>query len=94
MAAHHTLGGCNLRAGDVLGSGTCSGPGPTQRACLLERTWGGKEPVELGGGAGQRTYLEDGDSVVLRGWAGGGDAGRRRVGFGECRGRLLPSPGP
>ncbi|GBF94003.1 fumarylacetoacetase [Raphidocelis subcapitata] len=96
MAAHHTFGGCNLRTGDVLGSGTCSGPGPNQRACLLERTWGGKDPVKLEGGAGQRTYLRDGDSVVIRGWAGGGGggggAGRRRVGFGECRGKLLPSP--
>jgi fumarylacetoacetase len=91
MAAHHTFGGCNLRPGDVLGSGTASGPGEGQRACLLEKTWGGKEPVRLAGGGGERSYLLDGDEVVFRGWAGGGD-GRRRVGFGECRGKLLPSP--
>ncbi|KAI8469420.1 MAG: Fumarylacetoacetase [Monoraphidium minutum] len=95
MAAHHTFGGCNLRPGDVLGSGTASGPGPGERACLLEKTWGGKEPVQMAGGAGSRSYLLDGDEVVFRGWAGGGGRGggaRRRVGFGECRGRLLPSP--
>jgi fumarylacetoacetase len=92
MAAHHTFGGCNLRPGDVLGSGTASGPGPNQRACLLEKTWGGRDPVELAGGKGQRAYLQDGDAVVFRGWAGGGAGGLRRVGFGECRGKLLPSP--
>lgn len=102
MAAHHTFGGCNLRPGDVLGSGTASGPGPNQRACLLERTRGGAEPVELDGGKGTRTYLQDGDEVIFRGWAGGGEGAggggaaaggpARRVGFGECRGRLLPSP--
>jgi fumarylacetoacetase len=98
MAAHHTFGGCNLRPGDVLGSGTASGPGDHQRACLLEKTWGGKEPVALadagsGGGGATRTYLVDGDEVVFRGWAGGGGGGgAKRVGFGECRGKLLPSP--
>lgn len=90
MAAHHTFGGCNLRPGDVLGSGTASGPGDNQRACLLEKTWGGKEPLQLAGGKGTRTYLLDGDEVVFRGWAGG--EGARRVGFGECRGKLLPAP--
>lgn len=92
MAAHHTFGGCNLRPGDLLGSGTASGPGDNQRACLLEKTWGGRDPVKMAGGAGERSYLLDGDQVVFRGWAGGDGTGRRRVGFGECRGKLLPSP--
>jgi fumarylacetoacetase len=109
MAAHHTAGGCNLRAGDLLGSGTVSGPGAGQRACLLEATGNGARAFELedAGEAGkrERRYLEDGDEVVIRGWCGGdgeeegeeeeegagGGCGLPRIGFGECRGRLLPA---
>jgi fumarylacetoacetase len=84
MVAHHTMNGCNLRPGDLLGSGTVSGPTPESRGCLMERAWRGTEPVALGGGE-QRAWLADGDTVVLRGWC---DGPARRIGFGECRGTI------
>lgn len=85
MITHHTSNGCPLRPGDLIGSGTVSGPAAESRGCLLERTWRGSEPLELHGG-GLRTFLQDGDEVILRGSA-------RRDGFssislGECRGRI------
>ncbi|MHA3979260.1 fumarylacetoacetase [Halovulum sp. GXIMD14794] len=85
--AHHTTSGCPMRVGDLLGSGTISGPGKSSRGCLLELTWGGTEPVELDTGE-TRTFLEDGDIVTLRGAASNAAF---RVGFGECSGRVLPS---
>eukprot|EP00198_Chlamydomonas_reinhardtii_P012182 XP_001701519.1 fumarylacetoacetase [Chlamydomonas reinhardtii] len=93
MVAHHTAGGCSLRPGDLLGSGTISGDTPGSRGCLLELTWAGRDELELraerpGGLLGRRRYLEDGDTVVLRGWCGGG--GGKRIGFGRCEGKLLP----
>jgi fumarylacetoacetase len=91
MLAHHTVGGCPLRVGDLLGSGTISGPTPDSLGCLLEMTQGGKTPLHLGPaerGPAERRYLLDGDAVTLRGFAGEGD---RRVGFGEVRGTVLPS---
>jgi fumarylacetoacetase len=91
MVAHHTAGGCNLNPGDLLGSGTVSGPEEGQRGCLLEITWAGKQKVQLqssGGGGVQRVYLEDGDEVVFRGRCEA--AGVPGIGFGECRGKLLP----
>ena len=87
MVAHHASNGCNVRPGDLIGSGTVSGPEKENRGCLLELTWGGKEPVEMPGGETRR-FLEDGDEVILRGW--GEAAGFRRIGLGECRGRILP----
>lgn len=90
MAAHHTAGGCNLAPGDLLGSGTVSGPSEGQRGCLFEITWGGKTPLELEGLGQQRVYLHDGDQVVLRGATGAAPDGRPGIGFGECRGALLP----
>ncbi len=86
MIAHHTVNGCPLRVGDLLGSGTISGPTPDSLGCLLEMTAGGKNPLQLG--ATERRYLLDGDTVTLRGCAGESD---RRVGFGEVRGTILPS---
>jgi fumarylacetoacetase len=83
MVTHHTSNGCNLRPGDLLGSGTVSGPAPESRGCLLERTWRGTEPLTLPTGE-QRRFLEDGDEVLLRGTAA--RAGWRPIGFGECRG--------
>lgn len=83
MAAHHTSGGCNLRPGDLLGSGTVSGPEPGTAGCLLELTRRGKEPVVLGGGE-TRSFLADGDEVILRGSCA--REGAKRIGFGECRG--------
>ena len=90
MVAHHTAGGCNLSPGDLLGSGTVSGPEEGQRGCLLEITWAGKQKVQLqsSGGVVERVYLEDGDEVVFRGRCEA--PGVPGIGFGECRGKLLP----
>lgn len=88
LVAHHTSGGCNLRPGDLLASGTVSGPTKDSRGCLLELTWRGTEPVALPGGETRR-FLEDGDEVVMRGSCE--RAGARRIGFGECRGVVLPA---
>jgi len=85
--AHHTLSGCPMRVGDLIGSGTISGPGRGERGSLLELSWGGAEPLRLDSGATRR-FLEDGDRVVMRARARG--AGRR-VGFGACTGRVLPA---
>ena len=74
-----------MRVGDLLGSGTISGPDRENRGSLLELSWGGTEPVQLDGGV-TRSFVEDGDTVVLRGAAEGGGV---RIGFGECRGRVL-----
>jgi fumarylacetoacetase len=86
MLAHHASNGCNLRPGDVLGSGTVSGDAPDARGCLLERTWRGSEPLELPGGETRR-FLEDGDEVILRGWCEA--PGRPRIGFGTCSGVVV-----
>ncbi len=81
--AHHTSNGCNLQPGDLLASGTVSGTEKESRGCLLEMTWGGKEPVELPNGE-KRTFLEDGDEIIMRGYCEREAA--TRIGFGECRG--------
>lgn len=81
--AHHTITGCNLRVGDLLASGTISSP--QGKGCLLELTEGGKKPVTLANGQA-RTYLEDGDEVILRGYA---EKDGVRVGFGEARGMIV-----
>ena len=86
MITHHTVNGCNLQAGDLLGSGTQSGAAPEQAGSLLELSSGGKNPLTLANGE-TRTFLEDGDSVVLR--AHCVSDGFRRIGFGECRGQVL-----
>lgn len=85
--AHHTVGGCNARVGDLMGSGTISGPTPDSFGSLLELTWNGKKPLALSSGK-SRAFLEDGDEVVITGWSGGKGY---RVGFGEVRGRVLPA---
>jgi fumarylacetoacetase len=84
---HHASSGCAMNVGDLLGSGTISGPGKDQRGSLLEISWNGTEPVELPGGL-KRTFLEDGDSLVMRGWCQGDGY---RVGFGEVEGTVTPS---
>ncbi|MDB5930071.1 MAG: fumarylacetoacetate hydrolase [Polaromonas sp.] len=88
LVAHHTVNGCNLRAGDLFGSGTLSGPNPEQGGSLMELSLGGKAPVVLSNGQ-TRAWLEDGDTIVLRGYCA--QAGFRRIGFGECRGLVLPA---
>jgi fumarylacetoacetase len=85
LIAHHTSNGCNLRPGDLLASGTVSGPTPDSLGCLLELTRGGKQPLELPNGE-NRTFLEDGDEVLLRGWCERESA--PRIGLGECAGRV------
>jgi fumarylacetoacetase len=87
MIAHHTSNGCPIRTGDLIGSGTVSGPDKRNRGCLLEITLRGKEPLELPNGETRR-FLEDGDEVILRGWCEA--PGFRRIGLGECRGVILP----
>jgi fumarylacetoacetase len=99
MIAHHASNGCNLNTGDLLASGTISGPAPESRGCLLERTWTGlgadkkplpRTPIELPTGE-KRLFLEDGDEVIFTAFAQ--REGFRRVGFGECRGTILPAQG-
>lgn len=85
--AHHTSSGCPMRVGDLLGSGTISGPERNQRGSLLELSWGGKEPLSLPDG-GERSFIEDGDTVGLHGVARGNGFS---VGFGECTGTVLPA---
>ncbi len=86
MVTHHASNGCNLTPGDLLGTGTQSGPGENEMGALLELTQGGKIPLTLPNGE-TRTFLEDGDTVVMRGWCG--TEGRPRIGFGEVVGTLL-----
>ena len=85
--AHHTVNGCNLRPGDLLASGTISGPEPGSYGSLLELTWRGTRPLALEGGE-ERRFLQDGDRVTFTGWCQG--AGYR-VGFGAVTGRVLPA---
>ena len=88
MIAHHTIGGCNLNPGDLLGSGTISGPGEGEVGSLIERTRGGKLSIDLPGGE-ERRFLEDGDTVILRAWCE--KDSHQRIGFGECAGTVLPA---
>ena len=88
MLAHHASNGCNMQAGDLLASGTVSGPEKESRGCLLERTWRGAEPITLGDGS-ERKFLQDGDEVIMRGYCE--RPGRPRIGFGECRGIVQPA---
>jgi fumarylacetoacetase len=88
--AHHTVAGCNTRVGDLMGSGTISGPTPDSFGSLLELTWNAKNPVALAGG-GTRGFIEDGDELTLAGWCQGEGY---RVGFGTCVGKILPALKP
>jgi fumarylacetoacetase len=83
--AHHTSNGCNLRPGDLLGSGTISGEAKNEAGSLLELTRQGGAPLAIPNGQ-QRTFLEQGDEVIMRGWCRG--KGYKTIGFGECRGRI------
>lgn len=88
MLTHHASNGCNMQTGDLIASGTVSGKEKDQRGCLLERTWRGTEPLDLPSGE-QRRFLEDGDEVIMKGFCE--REGFRRIGFGECRGRIIPA---
>jgi fumarylacetoacetase len=85
--AHHTISGCNMRTGDLLASGTISGPTPDSYGSLLELTWRGTQPIQLPTGE-TRTFLADGDRLTISGW---GQGEGYRVGFGEVTGRVLPA---
>ena len=88
LVAHHASGGCNLGPGDLFGSGTISGPMPGSFGSLLEATEGGRRLFELPLGE-SRSFLEDGDEVIMR--ARAHRAGYASIGFGECRGRVDPA---
>lgn len=88
MVTHHTVGGCNLRPGDLLATGTQSGPIPEESGSLLELTQAGKVPVKLPGGE-ERSFLEDGDEVILKAFCE--NSGAARIGFGECSGVVRPA---
>ena len=89
LVAHHTSNGCNLRPGDLLGSGTLSGATPDAYGSLMELTQAGKNPLSLPGGE-TRTFLQDGDEVIQRGRCE--NAGAKSIGFGEASGRVRPAP--
>lgn len=86
LLTHHSSNGCNLRPGDLLASGTISGPTKESRGCLLELTWRGQEPIELPTGETRR-FLEDGDEVIIRGYCA--RDGFARIGLGQCRGAIV-----
>ena len=88
LITHHTVNGCNLQPGDMLGTGTLSGPQPSEAGSMLELNHGGKQPIELPWGE-KRTFLQDGDQVIMR--AECVKAGYPRIGFGECSGTVLPA---
>ncbi|WHY58465.1 fumarylacetoacetase [Peribacillus simplex] len=87
QVAHHTITGCNIRPGDMHGSGTISGPSREERGSLLELSWRGTEPLQLKGG-GERSWIEDGDKLTISGWCQGDGY---RIGFGEVSGQVLPA---
>lgn len=87
MIAHHTITGCNLRTGDLLGSGTITGDTPGSEGSVLEQTKGGKETIQLQGGE-ERKFLQDGDTLTIRGWAGEEGA---LIGFGEVSSTIQPA---
>ena len=91
LVAHHTVNGCNLRPGDLFGSGTQSGPTPAEAGSMVELSKGGSQPLQIGTDE-QRTFLEDGDTVIFRGRCE--RPGAVSIGFGELRGRVLPPLNP
>ncbi len=88
MLTHHASGGCNLETGDLMATGTISGKEKSARGSMLELSWRGTEPIELPNGETRR-FLEDGDEIIMKGYCE--REGFRRIGFGECRGRVLPA---
>ena len=89
MITHHTVGGCNFQPGDLIGTGTQSGPTPEEAGSLLELSKGGKEAMKLSNGE-TRTFLQDGDTLILRAFCE--KPGAARIGFGQCAGTVLPNP--
>lgn len=91
MLTQHTVGGCNLQSGDLIGTGTISGPTATEAGAIVELSQGGRVQVPLSETGEQRTFLLDGDTVILQGWCE--KAGYARIGFGTCSGTVLPALG-
>lgn len=92
MVTQHTVGGCNLQSGDLLGTGTISGPTAPEAGAIVELSRGGTVAIDLPGTGEQRRFLEDGDNVILRGWCE--KPGAARIGFGRCEGAILPAIAP
>ncbi len=88
MLTHHASNGCNLQTGDLMATGTVSGKTKEERGSMLELSWRGTEPIELPSGETRR-FLEDGDEIIMKGFCE--REGFRRIGFGECRGRIVPA---
>jgi len=88
--AHHTVTGCNMRPGDLLASGTISGPEPSSYGSMLELSWRGTKPLQLENGGGERKFLKDGDNVMIRGLCSGNGY---LLGFGQVDGKVLPALG-
>ena len=88
MLTHHASNGCNLQTGDLIATGTISGKEKSERGSMLELSWRGTEPIDLPSGE-QRRFLEDGDEIIMKGYCE--REGFRRIGFGECRGRIIPA---
>lgn len=88
MLTHHASNGCNLQTGDLMATGTVSGKTKEERGSMLELSWRGTEPIELPNGETRR-FLEDGDEIIMKGFCE--REGFRRIGFGECRGRVIPA---
>jgi fumarylacetoacetase len=88
MVTHHAAGGCNLQPGDLLGSGTISGPEPAEAGALMELALAGKKPVQLSNGE-RRSFLEDGDAIIFQGWCE--REGFNRIGLGSNHGLVLPA---
>jgi fumarylacetoacetase len=88
MLAQHTNNGCNLQPGDLLGTGTISGPTAEEAGAIVELSLGGTRPIVLSSTGEQRTFLEDGDTIILQGWCE--KPGAARIGFGQCVGQVLP----
>lgn len=84
--AHHTSNGCRVNSGDMMGSGTISGPTPESFGSMLELTWGGKNPIKMKDGS-ERKFINDNDTVIIKGWCKNAEV---RIGFGECCSKLLP----
>jgi fumarylacetoacetase len=85
--AHHTINGCNVNVGDMMGSGTISGPQPNEYGSMMELSWKGTKPVKLNDGT-ERKFINDNDTVILRGYC---QNEKVRIGFGECKAKLLPA---
>jgi len=85
--AHHTVTGCNMRPGDLIGTGTISGPTPDSLGSLLELAWKGTNPITIPNGE-KRSYIQDGDEIIMSGYCQGNNY---RVGFGYCTGVITPA---